>query len=50
MSERRPLVYPEFLASKYNLLRELGQGAYGIVRWVAFMRTIYWNVARPKAT
>jgi hypothetical protein len=31
-SDKKPIVYPDFLAERYTLLRELGQGAYGIVR------------------
>ncbi|KAJ3256953.1 Mitogen-activated protein kinase [Boothiomyces macroporosus] len=30
-TEKPKLVYPEFLSARYTLLRELGQGAYGIV-------------------
>lgn len=32
MSEKKPAApFPEFLAARYTLQRELGQGAYGIV-------------------
>ena len=37
-SDKKPIVYPDFLAERYTLLRELGQGAYGIVRYTM------WNM------
>jgi hypothetical protein len=36
-AEKQPIVYPDFLAQRYEVLRELGQGAYGIVRYGGFM-------------
>jgi hypothetical protein len=33
-AEKQPIVYPDFLAQRYEALRELGQGAYGIVRYL----------------
>ena len=42
--DKKLAVYPDFLAQRYTLLRELGQGAYGIVRYLFHSRIEFEGV------
>ncbi len=48
MTEKKPqIVFPDFLAQRYEFSRELGQGAYGIVRQIS---KLIYSAARDKKT